>query len=77
MNTTNTTNEGGDMNEYIVKLRINTDWHEPHNTTTHNDYTEIVEAPTAKKATSKAYNSYAGVLTNPNKSIDILEVKRI
>lgn len=65
------------MNEYMVKLRVNTEWHEPHNTTTHNDYTEFVEAENAGKASSKAYREYAGVLTNPNKSISILDVKKL
>lgn len=65
------------MNEYMVKLRILTEWHEPHNTTTHNDYTEFIEGESAKIASKKAYQSYAGVLTNPNKSIEILSVKKL
>ena len=65
------------MTEYIVRLTVSTLWHAPHNTTTHNDYTEFVEAPNAKTAASRAYREYAGVLTNPNKSIEIRDVKKI
>lgn len=63
--------------EYMIRLRVSTDWHEPHNTTTHNDYTEFVEAESAKVATRKAYQSYSGVLTNPNKSIRIVAVQKL
>lgn len=64
-------------NEYIIKLRISTEWHNLYNTTTHNDYTEIVSADTAKEATRKVFSEYRNLLTNPNKSIDILSVKKI
>lgn len=63
--------------EYQVNLRVLTDWHEPHNTTTHNDYVEFVEAVNAKTAAKKAFSMYSGVLTNPNKSIEIKKVRRI
>lgn len=65
------------MNEYMIKIRISTDWHEPYNTTTQNDHTEFIEAENAKTATQKAYQGYANLLTNPNKSIKIMEVKKL
>jgi hypothetical protein len=61
----------------MIRLRVSTEWHEPHNTTTHNDYTEFIEAENAKAASKKAYQEYVGVLTNPNKSIGILSVKKL
>jgi hypothetical protein len=61
------------MKEYIIKYRVGTDWHEPHNTTTFNEYTEIIEAESAKEALSKTLPSFS----NPNKSVEILSVKSI
>lgn len=65
------------MNEYIIKYRIGTDWHEPHNTTTWNDNTEIINADSAKKATQNLLSSYNNILRSPNKSFEILSVKKI
>lgn len=62
-------------NEYLIKYRIGTDWHEPHNTTTYNYYTEIVEAESAKEAVKKELGSYN--FSNPNKSIELLSIKKI
>lgn len=61
--------------EYLVKYRIGTDWHEPHNTTTYNYYTEVVEAKTAKEAVKKELGGYN--FSNPNKSIELISVKKI
>lgn len=65
------------MNEYIIKYRIGTDWHEPHNATTFNHYTDIIEAESGKIAVRKVFNTYMNVLNNPNKSLDILSIKSI
>lgn len=65
------------MKEYLIKLRVSTAWHEPHNTTTHNDYTEVVEASSASKAVSKCLSSWSNTLNHPNKDIDIKSVKLI
>lgn len=60
-------------NEYIIKYRVDTVWHEPHNTTTHNTYTEVVEAGSAKEALRKCVPNFS----NPNKSVEILSVQQI
>lgn len=61
------------MKEYIIKYRVSTEWHSPYNTTTHNDYTEIVSAKSAKEAVEETLPSFS----NPNKSVEILSVKSI
>jgi hypothetical protein len=61
------------MNEYIIKYRVSTEWHNPYNTTTHNDYTEIVTAKTASEAVQRVLPSFS----NPNKSVEVLSVKKI
>lgn len=63
------------MNEYIVRYRIGTVWHEPYNTTTFNYYTELVEAETAKQAVRKEFSVY--YFSNPNKFIELLSVKKV
>lgn len=59
--------------EYIIKFRVFTKWHNPHNTTTHNDYTEIVEAESAKEALRSTLPDFS----NPNKSVEVLSIKSI
>jgi hypothetical protein len=61
------------MNEYAIKYRVSTEWHAPHNTTTHNDYTEIVSAEGGKEALAQVLPSFS----NPNKSVEVLEVKKL
>ncbi|MFA5696331.1 MAG: hypothetical protein WC917_02645 [Bacilli bacterium] len=61
--------------EYLIKYKIGTDWHNPYNTTTYNYYTEVEEAKTAKIAVNKLLSHYN--FSNPNKSIEILSVKKI
>ena len=61
------------MKEYVIKYRVSTDWHEPHNTTTHNDYTEVVEADSANKALEKTLPSFS----NPNKSVELISIKAV
>ena len=59
--------------EYIIKYRVLTQWHNPYNTTTHNDYVEVVEANSAKEALSKTLPNFS----NPNKSGEVLSVKSV
>jgi hypothetical protein len=63
------------MEEFLIKLRVLTEWHNPYNITTHNDYTDVYEADSAKEAIRKALASYN--FSNPNKSVEILSVKAI
>lgn len=65
------------MNEYLIKYKIGTKWHEPHNTTTYNLNTEIVEANNGREAVQKIYQMYPKLLSNPNKSIEIITVKKL
>ena len=65
------------MNEYIVKYKIGTDWHNPYNTTTWNFNTEVVEAKNAKDAVREIMKMYPNLFSNPNKNIEILSVKKI
>jgi len=59
--------------EYIVKYRVSTEWHNPYNTTTHNDYTEIVKANSASEAVNECLPDFS----NPNKSVELISVKKI
>ena len=59
--------------EYIIKYRVETEWHHPHNTTTYNEYVEIMEAKSAKDAVEKTLP----VFSNPNKTVKLLSVKQI
>ena len=59
--------------EYLIKYRVDTEWHEPHNTTTSNTYNEIVEADSAKEALRKGLPSFS----NPNKSVELLKIQPI
>lgn len=59
--------------EYLIKYRVNTEWHNPYNTTTSNDYTEIVKAKSANEAVKKCLPSFS----NPNKSVEVISVKKI
>jgi hypothetical protein len=61
------------MNEFLIKYRVSTDWHDPHNMTTHNDYTEIVSAQNGKEALAKVLPSFS----NPNKTVEILAVQKL
>lgn len=61
--------------EYLVKYEIGTDWHNPHNTTTYNSYTDVIEAESAKEAVQKVHRTYN--FSNPNKHLEILSVKSI
>lgn len=67
--------EAKNMKEYLVKYRIGTDWHDPYNTTTWNNYNEVVSADSAKEAVRKEFSHYN--FSNPNKSIELISVKLI
>ena len=58
------------MKEYFIKYRVLTEWHEPYNTTTCNDYTDVVAANSAKEAL-KTVPSFS----NPNKSVEIISIE--
>lgn len=59
--------------EYLIKYNVSTEWHEPHNTTTENMYSEVVEARTAKEAVAQTLPSFS----NPNKTVELVSIKEI
>ena len=59
--------------EYLIKYRVETDWHEPHNTTTHNDYNEVVKANSAQEALDIGLPSFS----NPNKIVILINIQKI
>jgi hypothetical protein len=59
--------------EYHIKYRVETEWHNPHNTTTHNDYDEVVKANSGKEAINKSLPHFS----NPNKSVHLISIKEI
>jgi len=61
------------MNEYFIKYRVLTEWHNPYNTTTHNDYDEVVKAKNGQEAIMKVMPHFS----NPNTSVTILSVDKI
>jgi len=61
------------MKEYLVNYRVSTKWHEPHNTTPHNEYNEIFSGETAKDALRRELPNFS----NPNKSIKVLSIQAI
>lgn len=65
------------MKEYFIKYRIGTEWHNPHNTTTYNDYSGVYKGKDANEAISKLEGTYNNIMYNPNKSLEIISIKAI
>lgn len=63
-----------EMREYLIQYKIGTYW-TALNETAFNHYTEIVEATSAKEAVRKEFSHYN--FSNPNKSIELISIKRI
>ena len=61
------------MKEYLIKYRVSTDWHNPYNTTTHNDYDEVVKANSAKDAIKEHLPTFS----NPNKTVKLISIQSI
>ena len=62
-------------NEYMITLRVDTEWHEPHNTTTSNTYTEFQTANSAKEAVRQELSEWN--FSNPNKSVHLVKVQKL
>lgn len=62
-------------NEYMIVIRVDTEWHEPHNTTTSNTYTEFQSASDAKEAVRKELSQWN--FSNPNESVHLIKVQKI
>jgi hypothetical protein len=62
-------------NEYMIIIRVDTEWHEPYNTTTSNTYTEFQTANSAKEAVRKELSDWN--FSNPNKSVHLVKVTKL
>lgn len=62
-------------NEYMIVIRVDTEWHKPYDTTTSNTYTEFQSASSAKEAVSKELSEWN--FSNPNKSVHLVKVQKI
>lgn len=68
-------------NEYMIVVRVDTDWHVggganiTQDTTTSNEYTEFQTASSAKEAVRKELSNWN--FSNPNKSVKIVKVQKL
>lgn len=62
------------MNEYLVEYKIGT-WWTALQETSWNVYRECVTANSAKEAVQKEFSHYH--FSNPNKSIELISIKKI
>jgi hypothetical protein len=62
-------------NEYFVKYRIDTVFHEPYNETLTHYYSDVVEAENGSEAVRKILSDNS--FSNPNMSTEIVSIKKI